>query len=129
MPSLPLLQLHSTSRLLSVEVIDVASIWSADQASFAVRWETMETIMVCSIFSGGNTDVCASADRRFLAPGRPETSDVAAAMLCSTEEDEVGITTTSVLTSAEEGGCKVVAASGAETMVGDGSSSAAKGPT
>lgn len=34
---------------------------SADQASFAVRWESMET-MVCSIFSGVKTDVCASVD-------------------------------------------------------------------
>lgn len=36
-------------------------ILSAAQASFAVRWETMDT-MVCSIFSGAKRDVCASVD-------------------------------------------------------------------
>lgn len=35
---------------------------SAAQASFAVRWETMDT-MVCSIFSGAKSDVWASMDR------------------------------------------------------------------
>lgn len=37
-------------------------ILSAAQASFAVRWETMDT-MVCSDFSGEKSDVCASVDR------------------------------------------------------------------
>lgn len=36
-------------------------ILSAAKASFAVRWETMDT-MVCSIFSGAKSDVCASTD-------------------------------------------------------------------
>lgn len=36
-------------------------ILSAAKASFAVRWETMDT-MVCSIFSGVKSDVCASVD-------------------------------------------------------------------
>ena len=37
-------------------------ILSAAQASFAVRWETMDT-MVCSVFSGAKSEVCASVDR------------------------------------------------------------------
>lgn len=37
------------------------SMLSAAQASFAVRWETMDT-MVCSIFSGAKNDACASVD-------------------------------------------------------------------
>lgn len=36
-------------------------ILSAAQASFAERWETMVT-MVCNIFSGAKSDVCASVD-------------------------------------------------------------------
>lgn len=41
-------------------------ILSATHASFAVRWDTMDT-MVCSIFSGAKSDVCASTDL-FCAP-------------------------------------------------------------
>lgn len=37
------------------------SMLSAAQASLAERWETMDT-MVCSIFSGANSDACASVD-------------------------------------------------------------------
>lgn len=52
-------------------------ILSAAQASFAVRWETMDT-MVCSIFAGEKSDVCASMDRLRA----PITLDIGA-MICS----------------------------------------------
>lgn len=54
-------------------------ILSAAQASLAVRWETMDT-MVCSIFSGAKSDACESA-ARLRTPVRLENGPVVCSLV------------------------------------------------
>lgn len=102
-------------------------ILSAAQASFAVRWETMDT-MVCSIFSGAKSDVCASMDRlRALA-----NLEIGAVICCLVAE----MISVVVVVASVVGGWKVVAIlemglvavdGPGKTMAGDGMS-AVRGP-
>lgn len=107
---------------------------SAAQASFAERWETMET-MVCSIFSGVKSDVCASVDR-LRAPVNLETG----AVVCSLVSEIIPVSGVAVVVvvvvlviGSAAGGWEVVAGletglDPGETMPGDGESPAG-GPT
>lgn len=100
---------------------------SAAQASFAVRWETMDT-MVCSIFSGAKSDVCASMDR-LRVPVNLELG----AVICSLTAETI-LVVVAVVSGSTVGGWKVVAIletglveGPAETMAGD-DGSAVTGP-
>lgn len=75
---------------------------SAAQASLAVRWETMDT-MVCSIFSGAKSDVCASMDR-LRAPVNLEIG----AVVCSLTAGAI-LVVVAVVAGFTVGGWKVVA--------------------
>lgn len=110
--------------LFSIEVTDVP-ILSAAQASFAVRWETMDT-MVCSIFSGAKSEVCASVDRLRAPLDLEICGDI-----CSFVADFIPVSGAAVVVvvGSVVGGWKVVSVSElglaevirpAETMAGDG---------
>lgn len=106
---------------------------SAAQASFAVRWDTMDTMdtMVCSAFSGAKSDVCASVDL-LRAPVNLETG----AVICSLEAEIIPVSGAAVVVAvvvvgSVVGGWKVVAVletglivvvGPPETMAGDGAS-------
>lgn len=77
------------------------SVLSAAQASFADRWETIETI-VCSIFSGVKSDVCASVDRL-----RVPVNLATGAAICSLVAEIIPVSWVVVVVVA--GGWKVVA--------------------
>ena len=83
-------------------------ILSAVQASLAERWDTMDT-MVCSIFSGAKSDVCASVDllRVNLELGADICSFVAEIIPVS--EAVVVLVVVVVVVGAVVGGWKVVA--------------------
>lgn len=109
-------------------------ILSAAQASFAVRCETMDT-MVCSIFSGAKSDVCASMDllRALL---NLETGAVICSLLAEMIPVSGAVVVVVVVVGSVVRGWKVVAFFGiglvvvvgpAETTPGDGVSPA-KGP-
>lgn len=108
------------------------SVLSAAQASFAVRWETMDT-MVCSIFSGAKSDVCASVDL-LRAPVNLEIGAVTCSFLA--EFIPRSGAAAAVVVGSVLGGWKAVAVleigleavvGPAETMAGDGVSPA-RGP-
>lgn len=82
-------------------------ILSADQASFAERWETIDT-KVCSAFSGAKSDVCASVDL-LRAPVNLEIGGV----ICSLEAEMTpvreAVVVVVVVVGSVVGGWKVVA--------------------
>lgn len=85
---------------------------SADQASFAERCETIDT-MVCSAFSGPKSDVCASVDL-LRAPVNLYTGSVICSLVAEMipvrgEEVEVVVVVVVVVVGSVVGGWKVVA--------------------
>lgn len=95
------------------------SVLSAAQASFAVRCETMDT-MVCSIFSGAKSDVCASMDR-LCVPVNLDTGPVICSLIAEMIRVVVEVVVGSVV-----GGWKVVAM-GLEAVDGPGETTAGDG--
>lgn len=105
-------------------------ILSAAHASLAVRWETMDT-MVCSIFSGVKSDVCASIDR-LRVPVNLEICSLADAIIPASGPVVVAVVVVVVMVVVvgSVGGWKVVVVvvvGPGETMAGDGVSPA-RGP-
>lgn len=92
------------------------SMLSADQASFAVRWETMDT-MVCSIFSGAKS-VCASVDL-LRGPLSPDIGAVSCSLMAEMSVSEAAAVVAAV-GSVETGLAVMVAVRSAETMAGAG---------
>lgn len=100
---------------------------SAAQASFAERSETMET-MVCSIFSGAKSDVCASVDLLW-APLTLEIGADTCSFMAEFIPASGAVVVLAVVAGSVVGGWNVVAvfemgppvvAGPAETMSGDG---------
>lgn len=100
---------------------------SAAQASFAVRWETIDT-MVCSIFSGAKSDVCASADLLRVPVNLEVGADICSFVSEITPVSGAVVVLVVAVVGSVVGGWKVVAVleiglivfGPAETIAGDG---------
>ncbi len=101
-------------------------ILSAAQASFAVRWDTMDT-MVCSVFSGAKSEVCASVDR-LRAPVNLEICAVICSLIIPVS-GAVVVVVVVVVVGSVVGGWKVVAVleTGLIVVVGPGETKAGDG--